>query len=339
MSRLERLQGLVEKGFEALDVGDPEAAARALEQARKISKEEPAVRLLEAALTDFAGNPEGAIAIYHALAEAHPDDPVPHLHAGATMLYSLDDPEAALVAIDRGLELVEDDRELVEGIVLKTRALASLDRMDDAKAALAELDSSAIDEPEVIDTIADAAMEAGLPSVAVVWWQKLTGDDDWAADAWYGIGVAREEQADGPGRIEAWIETRRRDAAGPTPEWHLSHEEFEAIAAAAIEELPDDAKAHLANVPILVDDLPTEDQIKDGVDPRILGLFSGTPMPEESAVGGVAELTNIHLFQRNLEDSAQDPDDLREQIRITVLHETAHFFGLDEEELEELGLD
>lgn len=339
MSRADRLQSLVERAFLALDDGDAAAAAKSLEQAKKLGPEDAGVLLLEAALADVGGDPERAIAIYKRLAELHPDDPVPHLHAGATHLYSLDDPEAALASAEHALERVEEEDELIEGIQLKVRALGALERVEEAREALRELDSSAIDDPAIIDSIADAAMEAGDPSTAVTWWQKLTDDDEWGADAWYGIGIAREEQGDGFARAQAWLETRRRDAAAPPPEWHLSHDEFEQIAADALAELPDVARARLANVPVLVDELPSEDLVKDGVDPRVLGLFTGTPMPEESSVGGAPSLTTIHLFQKSLELAAADPDELREQIRITVLHETAHFFGLDEDDLEELGLD
>ncbi len=339
MSRADRLQSLVERGFSSLDDGDLPAAARALEQAKKISRDDAGVMLLDAALLDLGGDPEDALAIYAKLAEAHPEDPVPHLHAAATSLYSMDDAEAALKSAELALERVEEEDELLEGIQLKVRALGVLGRTDEAREAMRELDTSAIDDPQTIDEIADAAMEADDPSTAITWWQKLVDDDEWGADAWYGIGLAREAQGDGAARAQAWLETRRRDAAAPAPEWHLSHEEFEKIASEALAELPDEAQAKLANVPILVDDLPSEDMIKDGVDPRVLGLFTGTPLPEESSVGGAPSLTDIHLFQTNLEQSAGDPDELREQIRITVLHETAHFFGLDEDALEALGLD
>ena len=50
-------------------------------------------------------------------------------------------------------------------------------------------------------------------------------------------------------------------------------------------------------------------------------------------------VTNILLFKRSLERFATDEDHLAEEIRITVLHETAHYFGLDEDDLEALGLD
>jgi predicted Zn-dependent protease with MMP-like domain len=52
--------------------------------------------------------------------------------------------------------------------------------------------------------------------------------------------------------------------------------------------------------------------------------------------GGYPEV--IHLFQRNLETEAVDEDDLAEEIRVTVIHETAHYFGMSDEELRRLGL-
>jgi len=339
MSRADRLQSLVERGFVALDGGDPDAAARALEQARRISRDDAGVLLLDAALADDAGDPDAALAIYHKLAESHPDDPVPHVHAGGVYLYSKGDPQQALEAADRAIERVEEDDELAEAIQLKVRALAALERGDEAAAVLRELDTSIIDDPQTIDAIADAALEAGLASAAITWWQRLANDDEWGADAWHGIGYAREAQGDGSAQAKAWLETRRRDAQEPAPTWHLAHDDFERIAAAALGELPDAARERLANVPVLVDDLPSEEQVKDGVDPRVLGLFDGTPMPAESAVGGAPSVTTIHLFQKNLEAAAADADDLREQIRVTVLHETAHFFGLDEDDLEAIGLD
>jgi predicted Zn-dependent protease with MMP-like domain len=71
----------------------------------------------------------------------------------------------------------------------------------------------------------------------------------------------------------------------------------------------------------------------------VLGLFSGTPYPETSHLGGQPGLTQIILFRSNLERAAANEEDLREEIRTTLLHETGHFFGMDEADLEGVGLD
>jgi predicted Zn-dependent protease with MMP-like domain len=91
-------------------------------------------------------------------------------------------------------------------------------------------------------------------------------------------------------------------------------------------------------VPIIVAELPAEADVAGGLDPRALGLFTGTAYPDMPHVGGQPGLTQIVLFRRNIERVAEDEDELREELRVTLLHETGHFFGLDEAELEGAGL-
>jgi predicted Zn-dependent protease with MMP-like domain len=78
--------------------------------------------------------------------------------------------------------------------------------------------------------------------------------------------------------------------------------------------------------------------VLEGLDPRTLGLFHGIAMPDQSVFGPGPETGLIHLFQRNLEREAQDENDLAEQVRITVIHETAHYFGASEDDLKRFGL-
>jgi predicted Zn-dependent protease with MMP-like domain len=112
-----------------------------------------------------------------------------------------------------------------------------------------------------------------------------------------------------------------------------------AVAEAALAELPERAQALLRGIPIVVADRPAEADVDAGLDPRALGLFSGTAHGDGStALGGQPGLTQIVLFRGNLEHAAGDEDELRDEIRTTLLHETGHFFGLDDAALEELGL-
>ena len=93
------------------------------------------------------------------------------------------------------------------------------------------------------------------------------------------------------------------------------------------------ARRLLANVPILIADRPARNDVATGLDPRLLGLFAGTAYPEVSALGGTPQLTQILLFRRNLERVAEDEEELRDEIRTTLLHETGHFFGMSEDDL------
>jgi predicted Zn-dependent protease with MMP-like domain len=95
---------------------------------------------------------------------------------------------------------------------------------------------------------------------------------------------------------------------------------FEEHVRRALDELPPDLARGLENVAVVI-----EDEHPD--DPDLLGLFEQEEwMPAK-----------VTIYRRPLEESFPDPDELEDEIRITVLHELAHYFGIDERRLDELG--
>jgi predicted Zn-dependent protease with MMP-like domain len=100
---------------------------------------------------------------------------------------------------------------------------------------------------------------------------------------------------------------------------------------AALDELPPHIAAALENIAVVVEDENLED-------PDLLGLYHGVPLPERGDVAGLLPDT-ISIYRIPLEEAFPDPVDLREEIRITVLHELAHYFGLDENRIADLGYD
>ena len=158
------------------------------------------------------------------------------------------------------------------------------------------------------------------------------------ADLRHALGAALDDLGDEAGMAREWLAVLRLDGELDDPEPLMPPEEFERLAAAALEELPAEILERLRGVAILVDDRPTKEMVLDGIDPRILGLYTGIPFPDQSTMGGGGYPEVIHLFQRNLEAETVDEDELAEEIRVTVIHETAHYFGMSDDELEKLGL-
>jgi predicted Zn-dependent protease with MMP-like domain len=93
--------------------------------------------------------------------------------------------------------------------------------------------------------------------------------------------------------------------------------------------LPPDLLAAIDNVEISV-----EDEHPD--EPDLYGLYEGVPLTERGDWAGVLP-DRIRIFRLPLVESFPDPAELDAEIRITVLHEVAHYFGLDEDRLDELG--
>jgi predicted Zn-dependent protease with MMP-like domain len=161
------------------------------------------------------------------------------------------------------------------------------------------------------------------------------------AEAWHALGCAASDLGDEAEAIAAWKRTWTLDTApgaGEDTGQRLSEAEVAAIAEQALGELPDRARKLLKDVPIVIADQPAESDVEAGVDPRALGLFAGTAYPDASHLGGQPGLTQILIFRRNLERVVGSEEELREEIRATLLHETGHFFGLDDDELEGMGL-
>jgi len=104
---------------------------------------------------------------------------------------------------------------------------------------------------------------------------------------------------------------------------------FEENVRAALDTLPPDIAAALRNVAVVV-----EEENRD--DPDLYGLYEGVPLPERGDMGGALP-DRVAIYRRPLEDDFPDPEELRQEIRITVLHELGHYFGLDEDRLAELG--
>jgi predicted Zn-dependent protease with MMP-like domain len=160
---------------------------------------------------------------------------------------------------------------------------------------------------------------------------------DEEADARDLLSEALQIKGDQAGQIRENLAVMRLDEAMHPRRPVLTEEEFERIARSALDELPRELLDQLGNVPVVVHERPSREMVLDGTDPRILGLFTGIPLPHGSTLGRPASGV-ILLFRRNIERFAGRPEDIPEQIRVTVIHETAHYFGLDEDDLRRLGL-
>jgi predicted Zn-dependent protease with MMP-like domain len=104
---------------------------------------------------------------------------------------------------------------------------------------------------------------------------------------------------------------------------------FEQHVERALAALPVELQQAVRNVEISVEDEHPEE-------PDLFGLYEGVPLPERGDWAGDLP-DRIRIFRVPLVESFRDPAELEDEIRITVLHELAHYFGLDEDRLDELG--
>jgi predicted Zn-dependent protease with MMP-like domain len=112
----------------------------------------------------------------------------------------------------------------------------------------------------------------------------------------------------------------------------LSDDEFEEAVSDALDEIPAELASMMDNVVVLVAAEPPTD------DADLLGIYEGTPLTERDGWWAAGALPDrVTIFRGPLERLCESPEELREEIAVTVIHEVAHHFGIDDKRLDELG--
>jgi predicted Zn-dependent protease with MMP-like domain len=111
----------------------------------------------------------------------------------------------------------------------------------------------------------------------------------------------------------------------------MSREEFEGLVSEALDGIPPELTALMRNVAIFVEDEP------EPSDPGLLGLYEGIPLTERGEWYSGVLPDRITIFRLPTLRICEQPDDVVEEVRVTVVHEIAHHFGIDDDRLHELG--
>ena len=122
----------------------------------------------------------------------------------------------------------------------------------------------------------------------------------------------------------------------------MDRAQFIALVRKSLRDVPSPFKEHLKLVDIVVKRRPTADDLEAAdlaPDESMYGFYRGIPLTERDGGYNLVAPDVIDIYQEPLEEDFPDEAELIDEIRATVLHELAHFFGIDDDRLEELGLD
>jgi len=122
----------------------------------------------------------------------------------------------------------------------------------------------------------------------------------------------------------------------------VSPRRFERLVARALDDLPEPFADHMENVSVVIEEAPDDELLRsmemDPDDPgdTLFGLYEGVPLTERG-FDEVLLPDQITIFRRPLLEWCESEEEVVDEVRVTVLHEIGHFFGMDEERLDELG--
>jgi len=119
----------------------------------------------------------------------------------------------------------------------------------------------------------------------------------------------------------------------------MNREQFRALVDEALQTIPEKFRDAMTNIAIVIEDVPNAAQLDEvGLEPpdTLLGLYEGTPLTERQWAHGNVLPDKITLFQRPIEEDSESDDDVVVAIGETLIHEIGHYFGLSEDEIEEI---
>lgn len=124
----------------------------------------------------------------------------------------------------------------------------------------------------------------------------------------------------------------------------MDRDRFARIAAEVMDTLPGRFRRHIQNLAVLVEDYPAAQRPhrrrgrprKLAPSPLLMGVYVGVPLTQRSVFNLGVGPDHIVLYQKNIEAICRDDGEIREQIRLTIIHELGHYFGLSEDRLKDV---
>jgi predicted Zn-dependent protease with MMP-like domain len=119
----------------------------------------------------------------------------------------------------------------------------------------------------------------------------------------------------------------------------MTRERFAKLVEDALKEIPKRFRDEMRNVAVVVEDEPSQDILDEmEMEPgdTLFGLYQGTPLPERGWSYGNNLPDRISIYQTPTEDACDTEDEIRDCVAETVIHEFGHYFGMSEEEIEEI---
>ncbi|WP_224373013.1 metallopeptidase family protein [Hyalangium versicolor] len=289
--------------------------------------------------------PEAQMAFARALA-IDPDSPDGLL--GAAHLYAVDLPssrerdELGLLYSERGLAkpgMVPDM--VVQFALISAMAFNDLGQADEALARAAIVLAHEPNNREATYERALALFELCRFSEAKAAFSALLSDPEHGAHAHQHVGLLLEREGKWK-QAQVHFDKARELAPEDFPVPPLPSEaDFRTQVANAVAALPEDMRKDLEGIPVAAEEIPVDDDLLSGeppLSPTILGLFRGPPLGEPCD-GSETPCRSVVLYRRNLARAVRTPQELLEQIQVTLLHEVGHLRGEDDEELAARGLE
>ncbi len=302
---MDQLSAHLDRGWDLAQKGDASGAHACARRALELDPQSPEVHNLLGYSSVLSGESEEALEHYRqaiALDETYLEA---MLNAAEVLMDPLGEWDEAISLCDDALDLAESKEEVLDCILLRVDALLGKGDIEEAKKSMNRLPDPPFDNDAYMFAIGRAYYELGEREKAAPFIEEAARTDPMHADAFYYLGLLRDDAGDVSGSIEAFLRARALDMARPSPPWAPSPEAFALIVRRVIQGMDALLARWVRDADVYIVDVPGAELVVDGVDPRAPMILDARETEPQGAREG-SRTMNVRLFvyQRNIERAA-----------------------------------
>jgi Flp pilus assembly protein TadD len=317
---MDQFSAHLDRGWDLVQRGDSLGAEQSARRALEIDSQSPEAYNLLGYVAALQGEFDDAIEHYRQAIALDDTYLEAMLNAAEVYIHPLGEFDDAIEMCNQALELAETDDEVVDALLLKFDALLGKGEFDQARALCGRFPTGPFENPTHAFLVGRAFYEAGDLQRAAPMIEDSARANPNNPEAYYYLGLIRDERGDTPGATQAFLHARELDLEMPAPPWTLTRETFLLTAQTAAAELEEPLRAFVRQDEIHVADVPGVEVVVDGVDPRALVLLDANPAE------GQAPTARVFVYQRNIERLAGSLELVQAEIKAALEREiTASF--------------
>jgi len=319
---MDQFSAHLDRGWDLVQRGDPRGAELSARRALELDGQSPEAHNLLGYVSALKGEFEEAIESYRQAIALDDTYLEALLNAAEVYIHPLGEFDEAIAMCDQALDLAETDDEVVDGLLLKFDALLGKGEPEGARAVCQRFPSGPFENPNHLFLVGRAYHEVGDVERAFPLVEEAVKKTPRNAEAWYYLGLVRDERGDTPGATTAFLRSRELDLEILPPPWSLSRETFEMAARRAIDALPESLRVYVREGEVYAADVPGVEVVVDGVDPRALLLLDGINTEDKS----LPLTARVFVYQRNVERLAGSVDQVEAEIFAALEREVTATF-------------
>ena len=319
---MDQFSAHLDRGWDLVQRGDSRGAEQSARRALELDNQSPEAYNLLGYVGALQGDFEEAVEYYRQAIALDDGYLEAMLNDAEVYIRPLGEFEEALSLCDQALDLAQNDDEIVDTLLLKFDALLGLNEIERARELCARFPEGPFETPNHTFLVGRALYEVGEIERAAPLVEQAVKDSPKNPEAFYYLGLVRDERGDTSGATLAFLRSRELDLELPTPSWSLTPDTFSHSVRQAVAALDPKLRAFVDENHIYVSDVPGVEVVVDGVDPRALLLLDAVAGPD----GLPADQARLFVYQRNLERLAGALEHIESELTAALDREITALF-------------